>query len=136
MQAEGKLTLSASALTQATKDANPNDQADCVYSTPPKNTPISKIHLWTPRRGAVSCLRPLAWPLAWRPVAPSWRWRQFSRPRRPQPRPAGLADPVFGLIEAHQAALAAYHAALDQPIQRPRIVIGSPDGGGPGHLRR
>jgi hypothetical protein len=37
---EGKLSTSAPALTQATKDGNPMTQADRVLSTPPTNTLI------------------------------------------------------------------------------------------------
>jgi hypothetical protein len=38
MQAEGKVSTSAPALTRAMKDANPMTQADSVHSTPPTNT--------------------------------------------------------------------------------------------------
>jgi hypothetical protein len=61
--------------------------------------PYPRSTLWTLRRGAAFYPEPLAWP----PVAPFWRWRQFPAIAGAA-APAGVPDPVFFLIEAHRVA--------------------------------
>jgi hypothetical protein len=124
MQAEGKFAPSAPALTRATKDTNPNDQADGVLSTPPTNTPISQSNPLdaTSRRrflsqaagvaagGAVLALATIPAPAAAAPVGPL-------DPANASP---ALRAAAIALDEAHQRlkeARAAFDAADMLPAE-------------------
>jgi len=83
-------------------------QADRVHSTPPTNTPISQsnpVDATSRRRFLTSAAGVAAGGTVFALAA--------IPPASAAVAPAGLPDPIFSLIEAHQTARAAYLVAQE-----------------------
>ena len=87
-------------------------QADSVHSTPPTNTPVAQTRRRFLSTAASVAAGGTVLALATMPPASA------------ATAPAGLPDPVFGLIEAYRTVAAAYLVALEE--QNALELIGDP----------
>jgi hypothetical protein len=79
-------------------------KADCVHSAPPLNTPISQVDATSRRRFLTSAAGIAAGGTVLSLATVS--------PTPAAAAPTGAPDPIFGIIEAHRTARAAFLVAL------------------------